>query len=96
MKKQESTTMSDAISLWIETMKLRQKVDETHIISSWHTIVGELKASKTRNIYVKDRKLFVYVDSSVVRNELVLEKQALLSRLNEEGGGNIIDDIIIR
>lgn len=96
MKRQNSSTLGEAISLWIDAMKMRRQVDEARLISSWKPMVGDYMASKTRNIYISDRKLFVFIDSSVVRNELSMAKAMLIRRLNEEGGGDIIDDIIFK
>ena len=59
-------------------------------------MVGDYMASLTREIYIKNRTLFVHIDSSVVRNELLLAKPMLIKRLNDENGGDIIDDIVIR
>ncbi|MBR5643836.1 MAG: DUF721 domain-containing protein [Salinivirgaceae bacterium] len=94
MKKQNTSTLGEAISLWAESLKLTQQINEKRLIASWGTVVGDYMASKTRDIYIKNHILFVFVDSSIVRNELMLAKQMLISRLNN--GNNIIDDIIFR
>lgn len=97
MKRQNTTTLGDAISLWADAMKLRQKIDETRMISSWGRVVGSYIESKTRNIYVKNRVLYVQVDSSVVRSELLLAKASLLRQLNgDTSGSSLIDDIVFR
>ncbi|MBO7477856.1 MAG: DUF721 domain-containing protein [Salinivirgaceae bacterium] len=95
MKRQNTATLGNVISLWIEEMKLQGKISETRLIGSWGKIVGSYIASKTREIYIKDRKLVVRIDSSVVRNELAHAKTMLIGRLNAEGGGDIIDDILL-
>ena len=94
MKKQNTSTLGEAISLWAESLKLTQQINEKRLIASWGTVVGDYMASKTRDIYIKNHILFVFVDSSIVRNELMLAKQMLISKLNN--GNNIIDDIIFR
>jgi hypothetical protein len=50
----------------------------------------------TKSIYVKDRKLFVKIHSSVMRNELTMIKPDIIRRLNETAGSEVIDDVIIR
>ena len=96
MKRQNASTLGESLSKWLDENKLRQQMNETRLVEAWKPMVGNYMASLTREIYIKNRTLFVYIDSSVVRNELVLAKQTLLQRLNNENGGNIIDDIIIR
>ena len=94
MKKQNSSTLGEAISLWIDAMKLRRQINENRLVLSWKPMVGDYIASKTRNIYIKDLKLFVFIDSSVIRNELSMAKEKLIKQLNN--GSDIIDDIIFK
>ncbi|MBR3567298.1 MAG: DUF721 domain-containing protein [Salinivirgaceae bacterium] len=94
MKKEKTSTLGEAISLWAESLKLTQQINEKRLIASWGAVVGDYMASKTREIYIKNHILFVFVDSSIIRNELMLAKQILISRLNN--GNDIIDDIIFR
>ena len=96
MKRQNTATLGNVISLWIEEMKLQGKISETRMIGSWGKIVGSYIASKTRELYIKDRKLVVRIDSSVVRNELLHAKAMLLKSLNDEVGCEVIDDIVFR
>ena len=95
MKRQNTAALGDVVSLWIDEMKLRGKLSEKRLIAGWAKVVGSYIASKTREIYVKDRQLVVRLDSSVVRNELTHAKRMLVERLNAEGGGDIIDDILL-
>lgn len=96
MKRQNTLTLGESLSAWIDDKKLRQQINENRLVAAWKPMVGDYMASLTREIYIKNRTLFVFIDSSIVRNELVMAKQMLLKRLNDENGGNIIDDIIIR
>jgi predicted nucleic acid-binding Zn ribbon protein len=95
MKKQNTETIGSLIPLWIEEMKLKGKLSETRVIAAWDKVVGSFIASKTREISIKDSKLVVRLDSSVVRNELAHAKPMLIARLNAEAGGDIIDDILL-
>ncbi|MBO7476714.1 MAG: DUF721 domain-containing protein [Salinivirgaceae bacterium] len=96
MKRQNTTSLGETIQLWIESTKLRGQLNEKRLIAAWKPMVGDYMASLTREIYIKNRTLFVHIDSSVVRNELLLAKPMLIKRLNDENGGDIIDDIVIR
>ena len=96
MKRQNTMTIGESLSLWIDSSNMRTQFDEKHLISAWAPTVGEYIASKTSNIYIKNRVLFVSIDSSVVRNELMLAKAMLLNKLNESCDNSLIDDIIFR
>ena len=96
MKRQNTMTIGESLSLWIDSSNMRTRFDEKHLISAWAPTVGDYIASKTSNIYIKNRVLFVSIDSSVVRNELMLAKSMLLKKLNESCNSNLVDDIIFR
>lgn len=96
MRRQTTSTIGEALSLWIDAMNLRQKVDESRLLAAWNSTVGGMIASKTRDLYIKNRVLYVFVDSSVIRRELLIVKENLILRLNNASGGSVIDDIVFR
>jgi predicted nucleic acid-binding Zn ribbon protein len=66
------------------------------VINSWEEVVGKAISSRTSKMYIKDHILFVHLNSSVVRNELLMLKQALKEKLNEKAGSEVIKDIVLR
>ena len=96
MKRQNTMTIGETLSMWVDSSNMKKQLGENQIISAWAPTVGEFIASKTSNIYIKNRVMFVKIDSSVVRNELMLAKAMLIKKLNESGGSSTIDDIIFR
>ena len=96
MRRQTTSTIGEALSLWIEAMKMRPKVEETRLLAAWNPPVGPLIASKTRDLYINKRTLYVSIDSSVIRRELLIAKEKLISQLNNASGGDVISDIVFR
>lgn len=96
MRRQTTSTIGEALSLWIEAMKMRPKMEETRLMAAWNPTVGPLIASKTRDLYINKRTLYVSVDSSVIRRELLIAKEKLISQLNDASGGDVISDIVFR
>ncbi len=72
------------------------KMDGVKITNSWPKIVGGIIAKHTTNLYVKNRVLYVILDSSVLRNELHMERSELVKKLNKETGKKIIDEIVFK
>jgi len=83
------------IDEFIEQYHLRNKLNETKIIQSWEKTVGPMIAKNTRDLKVRNRVLYVRVDSSALRNELVYARTKLLNSLNSEAGSKVIDDVVI-
>ena len=97
MRKPNDITLKQAIDKLLNHYKLRGKFDETGIVAMWPEIMGTAVANRTKQIYVHQRKLFVRIESSVVKNELLIAQrkgpskphviarlQALLERLGLE------------
>ncbi len=57
--------IKEAVEKWIETYRLRSKYDESSIVNAWPNIIGKAIANRTQQIYIRDKKLFVKVESAV-------------------------------
>lgn len=88
--------MAEAISDYIKEMNFGEKLNEASVINSWEEIVGKAISSRTSKIYIKDHILFVHLKSSVVRNELLMLRQALMEKINGKMGEEVIKDIVLR
>lgn len=94
MRKPNDITLKDAITKMINVYRLRRKFDETSIISIWPEIMGTAIANRTTKIYIHDKKLFLRLESSVIKNELLMVRQGIIKRLNDHAGSEVINDII--
>ena len=81
---------------YIKEMHLEGKLNEVSVINSWEETVGKAIASRTTKIYIKDQVLYVYLSSSVVRNELLMLRQALRAKLNEKAGAEVVREIVLK
>lgn len=88
--------LGDALRQMMKTYKLEGRLKETHLINSWGKVVGRMIDQHTSNLYIKDKKLFVQVDSAALRNELSYAKTKIITALNKEAGGEVIVDIVFR
>ncbi len=96
MRKKNSQKIGDVIQEYLKALKIDDKLKEVQLIKSWDDIVGKTIARSTNNIYIKNRKLFVNLNSSIIRNELFMLREGLLKALNDKVGEKIIDEIILK
>jgi predicted nucleic acid-binding Zn ribbon protein len=96
MRRSKTISLAEAIKDYVKEMNLDVKLSETGVINSWEEIVGKAISSRTSKIYIKDHVLYVHLNSSVVRNELLMLRQALREKLNEKAGSEVIRDIVFR
>lgn len=92
--KTESISLKEGITALIDTYRLRAKFDVTSVVANWETYVGKPIAAKTSKIYVHNRKLFVRIESPVLRNELKLMKSQVLHAVNKNYESPVIDDVV--
>lgn len=74
--------------------KHRQRFNETALISAWPELMGPAVANRTVQIYIRDRRFFVKVDSSVVKNELIMMRSQIMDKLNDKAGSKVIDEVV--
>jgi hypothetical protein len=96
MRRSKTISLAEAMQDYIKEMNLGDKLREIDIISSWESIVGKAIASRTSKVYIKEGRLYVHLKSSIVRNELMMVREALRERLNEHAGSEIIKEIILK
>ena len=58
--------------------------------------MGGIIAKHTTGLYVKNKKLYVKLDSSVLRNELHMERTNITNMINKELGKKVIDEVVLR
>ena len=96
MRRSKTISLAEAVNDYISEMKLGGKLSEIAVINSWEEIVGKAISSRTTKIFIKDHILYVHLNSSVVRNELVMLREALRQQLNRKAGSEVIKDIVLR
>lgn len=96
MRRNNTQPLKTIIESFIKEMKLEQKLKEADIVSCWEEIVGKTVAKNTRSIYIKNKVLFVHLNSSVIRHELSMLKTSLIEAVNKRSGEQLISDIVLR
>lgn len=95
MARGQDMTLKQALDKLLETYKLKTKFDETSILNAWPEIMGPTIANRTTSLYIRNRKLFIKVESSVIKNELTLMRAQILERLNEYVGQTIVEEVVL-
>ena len=96
MRRTESISMKDAIGEFLERNRLKKKFDQTEVISLWKTMFGPVVANRTTQLFFRDGKLFVSLSSSVLRQELSMNKAKIIQSLNEEMNQEVVKEIVFK
>lgn len=94
MRKTNDKSLKEALEQMFKVYKIKKRFDETAVVAHWPQLVGKAVANRTKEIYVHDRKLFLRIESSVIRNELLMMRDQIIQKINAEAEDSLIEDII--
>jgi len=93
MGRTNDKTLKEAIEQMLQVYKIKRKYDETGIKTSWPELVGKSVANRTKEIYIHE-KLFLRIESSVIKNELVLMRTQIIDKINNDAKVVLVEEII--
>lgn len=96
MQRKEIQKIDGLLQKFVKANNLEKGLAEHRLMKSWKDLLGISVAKKTKSLHIRNRKLFITLHSSVVRNELEMIKDKLIPRLNEAAGLDVIDDIVFK
>lgn len=85
--------LNEALFEMMDVYKIRQKFEESKIIAKWEEVIGKTIASRTTKIFIKDKKLFLGIDSAALKHQLTMSKTKLLEVLNEGHADRVVTEI---
>lgn len=95
MRKRNAESLSEVLGQFLHVSHLETPLLEYRLVQSWPNVAGKLIASHTGEIYIRNQKLHVRIDSSALRSEVQMGRSELVRKLNEGVGSIVIYDIIV-
>jgi len=86
--------ISQAIQAMFAANHLKPKFDEANVIASWERVVGKAIARRTRKLYIRDKVLFVELQSPALKHDLGFHKEHMLSLFAKEFGEGVVREIV--
>ena len=79
--RRDAVGMDKLVEEFIRDMKLASGLNRQRVIEAWKTVSGA--GRYTVDVYVRNKVMYCTIGSSVVRNQLYFQLNALTQRLNE-------------
>ncbi len=92
-KEDNKQSLGDALRSFIQKNRLQEGLDQVRAREAWAKVMGPGIMNYTRKVTLTGDTLHVYLDSSVLREELSLGVTQILAMLNEELGSELISSI---
>ena len=96
MRRNNAEQIGDVIRKFFRQNGLESPLNEYRLVQAWKEVVGPVITRYTSNLYIKNQILYVHLTSSTVRQEMMMARDILVRRLNEQVGAQVIVNIIFR
>ena len=94
MKRKDAELVGELVKRYLRNQSLESPLNEQRLLAAWSEVLGPTIDSYTDGLYIRNQTLFVHLTSSVLRQELLLEKQRLVTNLNKKVGAAVITNIV--
>ncbi|MBR5850718.1 MAG: DUF721 domain-containing protein [Alistipes sp.] len=96
MRRTQTQLMGDLLEEFFQRPYIAAKIAEGKLPETWRAVVGNRTADETTELRLENHILHVRVRSSVLRQELFYQREALKEELNARSGVRLINAVIIR
>lgn len=79
--RKEAVTMEEVVSAYIKQMKIAAGLNTQRIYEAWDACSGA--GPYTLKRFFRGGKLFITLSSSVIRNQLLFQKDAIVEKMNQ-------------
>ena len=96
MKRTTPKTVGELMEQLFKSPNIAAKIAEGSLPDIWRRVVGPIVAEQTRQVRLVRGVLFVHITSAIMRNELMMRRDALVRAINKEAGIDIVVQLIVQ
>ena len=96
MKRGGTKSIAEMVRLNCREEGIETPLNEYRLIQAWGQVLGAAVRSYTKELKIYNQVLFVKVTSSVLRQELQMNRKSLVRKLNDHVKAQVITDIVFR
>jgi predicted nucleic acid-binding Zn ribbon protein len=90
----KTVSVKDSIEEYLDKYALRESFNLSEIKTLWVATMGNTIAKRTTDIFFKDQKLMVKIESGPLKHQLHMQRTQLKDKLNEAIGKAYVREII--
>ncbi|MFN9883355.1 MAG: DUF721 domain-containing protein [Bacteroidota bacterium] len=95
MGEKNEMNIKQALDQYMKRFGLQRKVEEIKLVQLWPEIAGEFIARNTSDLQVRDRRLIIRVNSSVIKHQLLISRDTIIQRVNPFMEQEYINDLVL-
>lgn len=87
-------SLKESIDEFLDKYALRESYNLNEIKSLWTGIMGQTVAKRTTNMFFKDGKLMIQIESAALKHQLHMERSKICKKLNSAIGKEYIKEVL--
>jgi len=95
MRKTGEQPLKTILKELMKTYRLQKGNNEWVIKEAWPRLFGDIINRHTVQLRLSGRRLYIKVDSSPLRQELMMGREKIRKILNEEIGENFLEEVVL-
>ena len=95
-RKSNQQSLGEVIQNFLKQSGWESKLDEVKIMTEWDKILGPSLGKYIEEVFVQNKKLYIRLSSSTLRQEFSYKKSEIVENLNSAVGKEVINDIIFK
>lgn len=88
-------SIKEAIDRMLKESNWKYRYQVTKLKQDWEVLMGKTVAKHTKDLIIKERKLYIYTDIAPLKHELNYNKQLLVEKINQYFEDTFINEIIV-
>ena len=96
MKRVKAQPIGELLNQLFRSPDIAAKIAEGSLPHIWREVVGEVIAAETRQVRFVRGTLYVHISSSVLRTELMMQREALVRSINFRVGSDLVKSLVVQ
>ena len=96
MKRTKAQPIGELLNQLFKSPDIAAKIAEGSLPHVWREVVGEVVAAETRQVRFVRGVLYVHIASSILRSELMMQREALVRSVNAKLGIDLVKSLVVQ
>ena len=96
MKRTQAKPIGELLDSLFKSPNVARKITEGSLPDVWREVTGEVVAASTRQVRFVRGTLYVHISSSILRSELMMQREALVRSINKQIGTDLVQSVVVQ
>lgn len=96
MKRTKAMPIGALLDTLFKSPDIAAKIAEGSLPHIWREVVGEVVAAETRQVRFVRGTLYVHISSSILRSELMMQREALVRAINKKLSTDLVKSVVVQ